>query len=70
MSDIGEGIKWIPVKTVARCLKVSRQMVYKLIKQSKLKSRELDGNILVSLQSLNELIVLRAAKKGKKNADR
>ena len=57
-------VRWLPVATVAKTLKVSRQRVYKLVSKGALVSVLIDGVRLVSLRSLNDLVAARA--KGKR----
>lgn len=63
--DFGNEVKWIPVSSTARALKVSKQRVYKLVKNGVLRSVLMDGNRLISLRSVNDLITLRAKKERK-----
>lgn len=63
MSDIAGEVKWIPVSAVARALKISRQRVYKLVKEGKLRHVVIENSTLISLRSLNDLIALRAGKR-------
>jgi hypothetical protein len=45
-------VKWLPVQTAAKMLKVSRQRVYVLVQEGKLASRVVDGVVLVGLDAI------------------
>lgn len=55
---------WIPVKTAARMLGVSRQRVYELIRQGGLAWCKMDNTVLVGRSSVEE----RISRKDLKNA--
>jgi predicted site-specific integrase-resolvase len=57
--ELQNEIRWIPVKTVAKILQVSRQRVYKLVKIGAIKAIDLDGNKLISLRSVRDFEILR-----------
>jgi archaeosine-15-forming tRNA-guanine transglycosylase len=60
MSDeVGE-IKWVPVATAVRMLKVTKQRVHELMAEGRLRNVTMDGTRLVSLRSLSEYITIRA----------
>jgi hypothetical protein len=61
---VDSAIRWVPVRTVAKALKVSRQRVYTLVHDGALVSVMQDGCRLISLRSLNDLIEARAKRKG------
>jgi hypothetical protein len=49
-------VKWVPVATAAKALKVSRQRVYKLVELGYLTAQDLDGHKLISLRSVHDRI--------------
>jgi archaeosine-15-forming tRNA-guanine transglycosylase len=59
MSDEAGEIKWVPVATVVRMLKVTKQRVHDLMAEGRIRSVTMDGTRLVSLRSLNEYLTLR-----------
>lgn len=56
-------INWVPVKTAAKRLGVSRQRVHQLMKTGALRSCQMDGVHLVSMQSVECRINMREADK-------
>lgn len=53
-------VKWIPVLSAAKMLKISRQRVNKMAKTGQLRSVVMDGNRLVSLRAVSEMVEIRA----------
>ena len=51
-------VAWVPVRTAAHMLGVSRQRVYQLLDDGKLMGRDIDGTILVSQRSIEGRIAL------------
>jgi len=49
-------VKWVPVATAARQLKVTRQRIYQLVGQGELLGMKVDRTWLVSLRSVNARI--------------
>ena len=47
-------MQWIPVRTVAKRLGVSRQRVYELIKLGALGWKKVDGTVLVSAKTVEQ----------------
>lgn len=60
MQDVSLEVKWIPVRSAAKMLKVSRQRVNKMAKIGQLRSVMMDGNRLVSLRAVSEMVEIRA----------
>lgn len=60
VQEIVGDVKWVPVSTVVRALRVSRQRVYAMIGSGRLQAQVSGSTWLVSLRSLNEVIALRA----------
>ena len=52
-------VNWVPVKTAAAMLGVSRQRVCDLCRRQKLQSRRLDGTMLVSVGSVRDRFLLQ-----------
>lgn len=48
------GIDWIPVRSAAKTLDVSRQRIYNLCNEGKLVSIKIEGVLLVSVASVND----------------
>lgn len=65
--DFGNEVRWIPVKTAAKMLGVSKQMVHKLINNDVLRSVVSDGTTLVSTASIHTRITTLTKKVGRKN---
>jgi hypothetical protein len=47
-------MNWVPVRSAATLLGVSKQRVHQLIESGALSSRKMDGTVLVSLQSVSK----------------
>ena len=57
MADEFARFNWIPAKTAAKMLEVSRQRVYKLIQEGKLGSVTMDGVFFVSRATVESRII-------------
>ena len=56
-------VKWVPVRTAAKLLRVSMKRVYQLIEQGTLTSMKVDCTVLVSMRSVeSRQIVLPGVK--------
>jgi hypothetical protein len=58
-------LKWIPVRTAAHRLGVSRQRVHKLIKFGIIEAVSIDGTVLVSARAVEARIVALGRLAGK-----
>lgn len=47
-------MRWVPTAIARRMLGVSRQRVYQLVTEGKLASQEIDGVIMISVQSIKD----------------
>jgi len=45
-------VKWVPVRTAGKLLRVSKQRIHQLLRSGKLSGQVLDGVHLVSMQSI------------------
>lgn len=46
------GVTWVPVRTAASILEVTRQRVYQLCAEGKLTAQSFDGTTLISMRSI------------------
>ena len=67
---MGNEVRWVPVATAAKILKVSRQRVHKLIQVQKLRSVVIDGTTLVALESIRQRVSDLAMGGVKRNGNR
>jgi hypothetical protein len=54
-------VNWVPVRSAAILLRVSRQRIHQLIASGSLSARKMDGTVLVSLRSITERYNQRGA---------
>lgn len=51
------GIDWIPVRSAAKGLKISRQRIYQLANNGKLVSIRVEGIVLISAASMHDRLI-------------
>jgi hypothetical protein len=58
------GIDWVPVRSAAKQLQVTRQRIYALCNEGKLVSIKLEGIMLVSAAAVTDRILKLQSKRG------